>query len=304
MQTIPLGKTGFEVSRLGVGLSEIRGAGVKKASQVLNAALDAGINLLDTSTCYGDSEDLVGAAVSGRRDEYFLATKAGHSNEHTTGREWTYEIITSSVDASLRRLQTDHLDLVQLHSCGVDVLEEGGVITALQEARDAGKTRFIGYSGDNEAAHWAVDSGLFDTLQTSFNIVEQRARTSGLLGKAADAGMGVIAKRPIANAVWGVARRDGEQGEVTGYGAEYFKRALQMTAEGPIEGEPDDAVKTALGFTFSHPQVSVAIVGTRNERHMASNIQLVEGGVGLPDAVVAALHDRFDRLGDGWGQRT
>ncbi len=303
MQTVPFGSTGFNATRLGVGLAEIRAATPEKASQVLNKALDSGINFLDTSTCYGDSEDLVGGAVSSRRDEYFLATKAGHSNEHTTGEEWTYEIVVSSVDASLRRLQTDHLDLIQLHSCGIDVLEEGGVIRALEEARDAGKTRFIGYSGDNDAAHWAVDSGKFNTLQTSFNLVEQRARTSGLLEKAAAAGMGVIAKRPIANAVWLVARREGHAGSVTGYGSEYFKRALEMVNLGDIEGEPENAVQTSLGFTFAHPEVNVAIVGTANDAHMASNIDMVNAGVDIPDSVVEELHRRFEQVGSGWEQR-
>jgi aryl-alcohol dehydrogenase-like predicted oxidoreductase len=304
MQTVPFGSTGFSATRLGVGLSEIRGAGPEKASQVLNKALDSGINFLDTSTCYGDSEDLVGGAVSSRRDEYFLATKAGHANEHTTGEPWTYEIVVSSIDASLRRLQTDHLDLVQLHSCEIDVLEEGGVIRALEEARDAGKTRFIGYSGDNDAAHWAVDSGKFNTLQTSFNLVEQKAHTSGLLKKAAAGGMGVIAKRPIANAVWGVARREGHEGEVTGYGAVYFDRALEMTDLGAIDGEPDNAILASLGFTFAHPEVSVAIVGTANDTHMASNIEMANAGVDIPGTVVDELHRRYQQLGSDWEQRT
>ena len=304
MQTVPFGSTGFNATRLGVGLSEIRGTTQENASQVLNKALDSGINFLDTSTCYGDSEDLVGGAVSSRRDEYFLATKAGHTNEHTTGEEWTYDLVASSVDASLRRLQTDHLDLIQLHSCGIDVLEEGGVIRALEEAREAGKTRFIGYSGDNDAAHWAVDSGKFNTLQTSFSLVEQRARTSGLLEKAAAAGMGVIAKRPIANAVWLVARREGHAGNVSGYGAAYFERALEMVDLGEIEGEPDNAILASLGFTFAHPEVGVAIVGTANDSHMASNIGMVNAGVDLPDAVVDELHRRYDQLGSDWEQRT
>ena len=304
MQIVPFGSTGFNATRLGVGLAEIRAATPEKASQVLNKALDSGINFLDTSTCYGNSEDLIGGAVSSRRDEYFLATKAGHSNEHTTGAEWTYELVVSSVDASLRRLQTDHLDLVQLHSCGIDVLEEGGVIRALEEARDAGKTRFVGYSGDNDAAHWAVDSGKFNSLQTSFNLVEQKAHTSGLLEKAASNDMAVIAKRPIANAVWGVARREGHAGNVTGYGAEYFKRALEMVDLGGIDGEPDNAVKTSLGFTFAHPEINVAIVGTANDVHMASNIDMVNAGVDIPNTVIEELHRRYEQLGSDWDQQT
>lgn len=303
MQTSPFGKTGFNVSRLGVGLSEIRELDADGAAKVLNAALDSGINLLDTAACYGASEELVGKAVSKRRDEYFLATKAGHSTDHTSGTEWTGGLIVSSVEASLRLLQTDHVDLIQLHSCDIDVLERGDVIEELQAARSAGKTRFIGYSGDNEAARWAVDSGHFDTLQTSFSLVEQGARTSGLLEAAQKAGMGVIAKRPIANAVWGVARREGRSGEVTGYGAEYFKRALELTEMGPIDGESDDPIATSIGFTFAHPEISTAIVGTANPAHMRSNVEMVESGIDISPGVVQELHRRFDERGGDWEQR-
>ena len=128
---------------------------------VLNTALDNGVNLLDTAACYGNSEELIGDAVSSRRDEYILATKAGHAAGDETGEAWTGPTVARSIDRSLRRLKTDHVDIVQLHSCDVDVLEKGEVIRALEDAREAGKTRFISYSGDEEAAAWAVDSGIF-----------------------------------------------------------------------------------------------------------------------------------------------
>lgn len=301
VQKVVFGSTGESVSRLGVGLSEIRGAGVEGAKQVLNAALDAGVNFLDTSQCYGDSEDLVGAAVSHRRSEFFLATKAGHATGDS-GSPWTYETVARSIDRSLKRLRTDRLDLIQLHSCGVDVLERGDVIRALQEAQQAGKTRFIGYSGDNEAARWAVDSKLFASLQTSFNLVDQRAYTTQTIVAAHAQGMGVIAKRPIANAVWGVARKHGASGSVTGYGAQYFERACKMAEMGPISGEPKDAVEMALGFVFAHEAVNVAIVGTRNADHMKSNLALVNRGVSVSPHVVDELHQRFEKLGASWVQ--
>ena len=210
MQTTVLCKTGLEVSRLGFGLSEI-GYNVPEGSQqqaqeVLNAALDQNINLLDTAACYALSEEWVGATVSHRRDEFIVATKCGHYLPRGEGEDWTTEVIDESIDHSLRRMKTDHVDIQQLHSCSVEVLERGEVIEALQKNKAAGKTRFIGYSGDNENAEWAVDSGIFDTLQTSFNLVDQKARTT-LFDKAEQQGMGVITKRPIGNAVWGAAQR-------------------------------------------------------------------------------------------------
>lgn len=300
MQKQTLGKTGLDVSRLGVGLAEIgyqlSFAEEDRAAQVLNSALDAGINFLDTSACYGISEELIGRTVAHRRQEYVLATKCGHVTGGYEGDEWTAQTVSDSIDRSLKRLQTDHLDLVQLHSCGVDILEKGEVIEALQAARDAGKTRFIGYSGDNEAARWAVDSGLFDTLQTSFNLVEQHARTK-LFGPAKAQGMGIIVKRPIANGAWGAAQSPSD------YAAEYFRRAQAMSAEGSIKGAPDDRILLALGFTFAHPEVDTAIVGTQNPAHMQANIQMVENELPIDRAAVAELHQRFERLGQGWYQR-
>ena len=180
METKRLGRTGMQVGRLGIGLSEVgfnlELTDVDQARSVINQALDSGVNFLDTAACYGISEELVGLVASERRDEYVLATKAGHYLPRNQGEDWTYDLVVSSVDRSLNLMKTDHIDLLQLHSCGVEVLEKGEVIRALQDVRASGKTRFIGYSGDNENAKWAVTSGLFDTLQTSFNLVDQSAR--------------------------------------------------------------------------------------------------------------------------------
>lgn len=132
-----LGKTDMEVTRLGFGLSEIGSAELSDAhpGEVLNAALDAGINFLDTAACYGLSEELIGQSVSERRNEFYLATKAGHVVDDYQGEAWTAQTIRDSIDRSLKRLKTDYLDLVQLHSCSVTVLERGEAIAALREAQ-------------------------------------------------------------------------------------------------------------------------------------------------------------------------
>lgn len=307
MQTVRFGNTGFEASRLGVGLAEVGSelslADQAQASSVLNTALDRGINFLDTAACYGISEELIGIGVSHRRDDYFLATKAGHITGGYEGEEWTYQTVVDSIDRSLRRLKTDHVDLVQLHSCGIDVLEKGDVVRALQEAQQAGKARFIGYSGDNEAAHWAVDSGLFATLQTSYNIVEQRARTSGLLEKAAAKGMGTIIKRPIAGGSWAKSRGEDSDQQIRRYDEPYLERARAMCAPGPIEGEPDNGILTSLGYTLADPNANVAIVGTKDPSHMEANIRQVESELPIPVSVVEELNSRFEKLDTDWAQR-
>jgi aryl-alcohol dehydrogenase-like predicted oxidoreductase len=306
MQTSSLGNTGLEASRLGVGLAEIGSEltldDVGQAGELLNRALDSGINFLDTAACYGVSEELIGRTVANRRREYTLASKAGHASGLPT-ESWTYETVAASVDRSLERMKTDVIDILQLHSCGVDVLEKGDVVRALQDARAAGKIRYVSYSGDNEAAHWAVDSGLFSTLQTTFNVSDQRAFTTGLLEKAADRGMGVIIKRPIAGGTWRVARHSKDNPRVRSYDQPYVERATALASDGPVPGEPEDAIEFSLGFVLSHPQVTTAIVGTKNPRHMESNLRMIEEGIELPPNALEEMHSRFARHDDGWVQR-
>ena len=271
---------------------------------LINRALDSGINFLDTSACYDISEELLGRTVSSRRSEYVLATKAGHVTGGYAGEEWTYETISDSVDRSLRRMRTDHVDLVQLHTCTVEVLEKGDAVRALQDARDAGKTRFIGYSGDNDAAHWAVDSGLFDTLQTSFNIVDQTPRTTGLLEKADSAGLGIIVKRPVANSVWHAIRTGRRRENLRPYSHAYYDRAVKVAEAGEIPGEPEDPMLTSFGFTLAHPQVDVVIAGTKNPDHLSDNVNMVNEALPIDPGVVAEFQRRFDELGADWYGRT
>ena len=299
MQTRRLGPTDLTVTRLGAGLFEISALDSDAdAASVLHAALDDGITFLDTAACYGDSERKIGRAVAERRDEFVLASKCGHQAGEAKHGEWTQATITASVEQSLRRLSTDHLDLLQLHSCSKTVLERGEAIEAMERVQRAGKTRYIGYSGDNEAAMWAVQSGRFQTLQTSYNVVEQRARTSGLLQAAQAAGMGVIAKRPIANGSFGAAASP------LVYADTYFGRGRQVLEQGALPDGPADRIELSLAFTLGRPEIDTAIVGTRSPAHMRANIALVEREPALSEELTAELHRRFDLLDDDWFQQT
>jgi aryl-alcohol dehydrogenase-like predicted oxidoreductase len=292
-----LGKTDMHVTRLGVGLSEIgSGVSAETASEVLNTALDLGINFLDTAECYGGSEELLGQAVSHRRSDFFLATKTGHASGDETGRDWSAKTVRNSIDRSLKRMKTDYVDLLQLHSCSVAVLEKGEVTEILQEAKQAGKTRYIGYSGDNDAAMWAVESGMFDTLQTSFNLVEQKARF-GLFEKARARGMGMIIKRPIANGAWGAKTSP------SGYAQGYFERSQKMLTDGDIPEAPDDRILLALGFTLVHDEVDTAIVGTKTPKYMKKNVEML-GQLPISKTAIAELYRRFEKLGKNWQQLT
>jgi aryl-alcohol dehydrogenase-like predicted oxidoreductase len=261
----------------------------------LDTALDMGLNFLDTAACYNISEELIGRTITFRRDDYFLATKCGHITGGYEGEDWTAKTVTDSIDRSLKRLQTPYLDLIQLHTCSVEILEKGEVIQVLQDAQNAGKTRFIGYSGDNEDALWAVESGIFDTLQTSFNLVDQKAKTT-LFQKAKAQQMGIIVKRPIANGAWGVDQSP------SGYADQYFARAQALRALGPLPNPPAHRILLALGFAFAHKEVDTFIVGTGNIAHLRANVQWIAKELPIAAETVSELHRRFDRLGQDWRQ--
>ena len=290
METRTLGKTGMQVSVLGFGGVQIDGQSLTTVERLLGSALDAGLNVIDTAECYGDSEDLIGRAVANRRSEYFLFSKCGHNSgeELPDLPDWDPRLLEASIDRSLRRLRTDHLDLIQLHSCSLDVLRQGHVVRVLEKARGAGKVRFIGYSGDNEDARYAIKMDVFDTLQTSVSIADQQ-EIDFTLPAARERNMGIIAKRPIAEAVW--TRQNVEKND---YAYPYLER-LQTLKYDFLNN--DDSVGTALRFTLTVPGVDVAIVGTSNPDRWEQNANLVAMG-NLPQEQYQSLRAVWEERAD------
>jgi hypothetical protein len=294
MERRPLGKTGMNVSVLGFGGAEIgfEGASLETVEKLLSAAFDAGLNAVDTAECYEESEELIGRAVAHRRQDFFLFTKCGHASGIDLP-DWDLKLLEMQVDRSLKRLRTEVIDLIELHSCSEDLLREGGVISVLQKARDSGKTRFIGYSGDNQAAAYAVECGAFDVLQTSVNIADQSIITE-TLPKAKAAGMGVIAKRPIANVAW----RTGEKEPDNAYHRAYWERLRKL--DYPFLGG-ERAVEIALRFTLTAPGVCTAIVGTKNPDRWVQNAALLAGGASLAAEDYEDIRARWlDAAETGW----
>jgi aryl-alcohol dehydrogenase-like predicted oxidoreductase len=277
------GNTDLELSVLGFGGAEIgfEGAPQSDVEALLNSALDAGLNVIDTAECYADSEEKIGRAVGKRRDEFHLFTKIGHSSGFSEA-DWDPAMLAKQIDRGLQRLQTDRVDLIQLHSCSEDLLRKGDVVDILKRAKEAGKTRYIGYSGDSMAAKYAVDCGAFDALQTSVNIADQES-IDLTLPTAAAKGMGVIAKRPIANVAWVKGTDPGS------YGYVYWQRLQEL--QFPFLSQ-SDAVSVALRFTLAQPGVCVAIVGTVKPERWAKNAQLLEAGP-LPRETVDAIRTRW-----------
>jgi len=293
MEKRKFGNTDMVVSVLGFGGAEIGFEAAPQADvdSLLNAALDTGLNVIDTGECYADSEEKIGKAVADRRDDFYLFTKCGHSSGIDLP-DWDPKLLAMSIDRSLVRLQTDCVDLIQLHSCSEAILRQGDVIEVIQRAKEAGKTRYIGYSGDHLDALCAVEIGVFDSLQTSLNVADQECLTL-TLPKASEQGMAVVAKRPVANVAW----RSGTNPPANGYYQQYWERLNQLCYE--FIGQ-SDAVATALRFTLSQPAVSVAIVGTKNPSRWAENSKFAQLGP-LSEASLQAIRSRWSEIaGPDW----
>ena len=138
MEKRRFGKTDMDVSVLGIGGSEIgyEHASTETAAELLNRALDLGINVIDTAECYYTSEEMIGQTIGHRRGDFFLFTKCGHPHGAESAPNWSRDSILQSIERSLDRLKTDYVDLVQLHSCSEADLRKGEAIGALQTARE------------------------------------------------------------------------------------------------------------------------------------------------------------------------
>jgi aryl-alcohol dehydrogenase-like predicted oxidoreductase len=310
METRIFGNTGMRVSEIGLGAAEIGfgRVGDSIVDSLLGVALDSGLNVIDTAECYLDSEEKLGRALRGRRKEWLLFTKCGHGDRpgparlwaraarrlwrpvaRAAGRglpDWNPRLLKQSIERSLRRLKTDWLDLIQLHSCSEEILRRGAVIEVLRRAREAGKARYIGYSGDGRAALYAVKSGQFDALETSLNIVDQEALDL-TLPLARQAGLGVIAKRSVANAVWKNASRP----EIS-YHHVYWDRLQALRYD--FLQEPS-GLAIALRFTLSAPGVHTVLVGTTKPDHLRANVELAATGL-LESSRIEAIRARWKEV--------
>jgi aryl-alcohol dehydrogenase-like predicted oxidoreductase len=310
MKRHAFGKTGLAVSPVGFGGAPIGylGADEGDVTALLGKLLDAGVNVIDTAECYPGSEAAIGKAIGHRRSEYVLVTKCGHRADGLPGDEWSAGLIARSIDRSLKLLRTDAIDVALLHSCDLATLERGEALGALQKARDAGKIRWIGYSGDNEEAERAAELDAIAVLETSISICDQ-ANIDRALARAAARGVAVLVKRPIANAAW---RKLSEQrGIYVEYAKTYTERLEAMGLDLGELGFPGDPARAwpevALRFTLSQLGVSSAIIGTTNPERIATNLAAAEKGP-LSAAIVARIRAAFRRAeaasGEPWRGQT
>jgi aryl-alcohol dehydrogenase-like predicted oxidoreductase len=298
LPTAILGRTGAQVTKLGFGAMELRSRRLdtKDVDALLNSVLDAGINMIDTSPDYGASEEHVGRAISHRRDEYFLATKCGCPVGESIGetppsgpREhvFTRENIRAAVEQSLRRLRTDHVDLVQFHvSPSPEVLAEHDAVAELEALRDEGKIRFLGISGTLPHLPAQIAMGVFDAYQIPYSAVERDHEEA--ITAAAEAGGGTIIRG-------GVAR--GMPDPRPDYPEQY--QQMMRARKDRFEATPIDdllgdmtPMEFMLRFTISHPDLHTTIVGTKNPEHLTANIAAASKGP-LPADLYELARQRF-----------
>lgn len=290
-----LGRTNLSVSEIGFGSAPMGylQTPARDAERLLNDVLDLGVNLVDTAASYPGAEETIGRAIGLRRDECVLVTKCGSPGAPPDDPSWSPDELARSVDRSLERLRTDRLDVVLLHSCQLPTLQRGAALDRLAELRDAGKIRFVGYSGDNEVAEYAMSLADVTVVEVSINICDQ-ANIDRVLPGARRRRLGVIAKRPMANAAWkGLGRQPGIYAD---YARTYVDRLTRMQislADMGLVGPPNELwPEVALRFTLSQPGVHCAIIGTTQPAHLRSNIAAAQRGP-LPENVVERIRTAF-----------
>lgn len=288
MKMRTFGKSEIKVSTLGYGAGHIGGNNLTEAEAYkhLNTIVDLGLNLFDTARAYGLSEERIGKHLAHRRNEIVISTKVGYG---ITGvNDWTFDSVTRGIDEALVKLRTDFIDIVHLHSCSLEILQKGEVIDALLLAKESGKIRIVGYSGENEALEFAAASGKFESLQFSLNPFDQRS-IDRILPLTKEKKIGVIAKRPIANVPW----RFTEQ-PFGNYCEEYWKRMTQMNLNLNITW-----LEAAIRFSAFTEGVSSIIVGTSSLKHLKSNLQILEMEK-LPEEIYSLIRKTFREKDNGW----
>jgi aryl-alcohol dehydrogenase-like predicted oxidoreductase len=292
-----LGRSGLQVSELSFGAGGYWGMKTfpeRQAAQLVDQALEGGINVFDTGPNYsrGNAEVRLGRILKGRTENLVISTKAGsHWINNRNVKDYSPRAIENSVHASLRRLQIDHLPLLHFH--GFPTPAEPAIETALK-LKERGTVGALGVSTGRGGAKKALKLGIFDALMVEYNIVDRSLEA--VISEAREAGVGVKLKSPLAQTLYS---RDifkiGAPSDVW-----YLLRALKNHRRKFVEGRKyrfiNDvdglaASEIALAFALNHPGVSTAVIGTVKPGHLRSNLRVPH--IQLP----AELLERIERAG-------
>ncbi|MEO3884460.1 aldo/keto reductase [Nonomuraea sp. B5E05] len=300
-----LGRTGIKVSPYALGAlmfaTSVGNPDPGDSARIIHKALDAGINFIDTADVYGDSEEVVGKALKGRRDNVVLATKVSRPmgddpNQQGASRRW----IMTAVENSLRRLRTDHIDLYQIHrpDPATDIEE---TLSALSDLIRSGKVRAIGTSSmpasDMVEAQWVAERRVlarFHTDQPPYSLLD-RGIEREVLPVAQRHGMGTLVWAPLGQGLLTGRVRKGRPNELRRAG--FFRhlndeRRLDVVERFVSLAEEAGLPLThlAMAFAIAHPGVTSAIVGPRTMSHLDDLLAGVD--VALTDEIL----DRIDEI--------
>jgi aryl-alcohol dehydrogenase-like predicted oxidoreductase len=326
MQTRTLGRTGLEVSVLGFGCGAVGGLMVHGSpadqERAVARALELGINYFDTAAMYGNgqSERNLGRVMKSLQPDLYLGTKV---RVPAAERSDIAAAVTASLEASLQRLQRDHVDLFQLHNHimldgrDADLTPEivlGEVVPTFERLRKQGKTRFYGITavGDTAALHRVVDAHAFDAAQVSYNLLNPSAGMTvahdypahdfaNLLAHTKAADMGVIAIRVLAaGALSGTEDRHplgSPSVEPIGSGRDYRVDVERARRLEPLvrEGFAGSLVEAAIRFAMTNDAVSTALVGYSTLDQLEYAAAAVNRGPMPPAALdrLRTMHDSF-----------
>ncbi|MHB1050026.1 MAG: aldo/keto reductase [Bacteroidota bacterium] len=294
MEYRTLGRTGLNISVLGFGALEIgrnwpywrqemddfTRPDESRSIALLHEAVDKGVNFFDTAPAYQDSERILGKAFKGMRTDVIIGTKCGEwFDGKNSVYDYSYEETKKFIDSSLRLLQTDYIDLLQIHSANADVIRSGETLRAMKEARQSGKTRFIGLSTDDvETAILSIHSGDYDTIQVSYNALNIQFGRE-VFPDAQKNNIGVIVKDGMARGKLTVKFRDvkdkSEFGKIAAIEVLARKYSMELS-------------ELALRFCMTNPAIASIIIGTKEREHFLSNLSAAQKGK-LPDDVHTAL---------------
>ena len=297
-----LGRTGLSVTALGFGALELRGmiAGVgrelkpRQPERILNAVLDAGINYIDVSADYGEAEEHIGSCIANRRKEFFLASKCGCPPDVSKFipaertrfgvplprlHDYSRENIIKTFDQSLRRMQTDYVDVLQFHfSPARELLEQEKAVETLESLKRDGKIRFIGCSSilPNITDH--IKMGVFDVLQIPYSALQPEHEDT--IAAAARAGMGIVIRGGVAKGPPGKGQGSAALWDL------WDKAKLDELLDG------EHPTEFMLRFTITNPDIHTTVVGTLDPEHLIGNIASVLKGP-LPASVYSEAKRRL-----------
>jgi aryl-alcohol dehydrogenase-like predicted oxidoreductase len=307
-----LGKTGIKVSEIGFGAWGIGGATEgatsygntddKESKKALIKAYEKGINFFDTSNVYGNghSEELLGKTFESLRKNVIIASKVGLLR-HNGPQDFTSKYIIKSLDETLERLRTDYLDLYQLHSPPIKLIEEmPETINTLSKLKEKGKIRAFGISARSpEEGIIAAEKYPFDSIQINFNLVDQRAVESGLIDICNKKRIGIIGRTPLCfgflsgrygkdykfspkdhRSTWVKEQRD------------VWANAYNLFLEAVDKNINQTNAQIALRYCLSYSSVSTIIPGMLNEKEVIENTRASDLGV-LEKQEVSRLEDIF-----------